>query len=83
MIKIGIGKFINPSNYRMMAQIAGISNSLERHMRKRCAYCDLDMGLGDEFPVVTFIDHLCEKHPDKIDPKDVDKYKNLINRLTR
>ena len=81
---MGLGlKFFNPGNFRAMVNIAKVSDSLEKHMKKRCAYCDMDMGLGTEFPVVEFINHLAEKHPDKIDAKDIEAYKKVVERVTR
>ena len=81
---MGIGlKMLNPRNTRTMIQIAKISHSLEKHMKKRCAYCDLDMGLGDEFPVVDFVNHLADKHIDCIKAEDVEGYKKLIDKVTR
>lgn len=65
-----------------MVTIAKISHSLDKHMKKRCAYCDLDLGLGNEFPVVEFVNHLIKRHPDVIDPKDVDDYNKLIKRMS-
>lgn len=78
-----IGKFFNPRNLRSMVDIAKISNSLDNHMNKRCAYCNMDLGLGDEVPVVEFVEHLAEKHLDKIQPRDIETYRKLIKKMTR
>ncbi len=79
---MGLGlKFFNPANFRQMINIAKVSDGLEKHMKKECAYCGMKMGIGTEFPVVEFIDHLAEKHSDKIDAKDVESYKKVIKRL--
>ena len=84
MVKIGLGiKFFNPGNFRAMVNIAKVSDSLEKHMKKRCAYCDMDMGLGTDYPVVDFINHLAEKHSDNIDPKDVEMYIRVVKKLER
>ncbi len=82
---MGLGmKLLNIKNYRGMVQIAKISNSLDKHMKKRCAYCDnFDMGVGDDAPVVEFVKHLAENHPTLIDPKDITTYEKLIKKLTR
>ena len=81
---MGIGlKFLNPRNLRSMIQIAKISDSLDKHLKKRCAYCDMDMGLGNEVPVVEFVDHLAKKHPDKIDAEDIENYRKLIKKVVR
>ena len=80
---MGIGKFLNPRNYKQMINILRISNNLEKHMNKRCAYCDWDMGSGDEVPIVEFVNHLAEKHLDKIDVEDVETYKKMVEKLTK
>lgn len=77
---MGIGiKFFNPKNLRQMVDIAKVSNGLDKHMKKRCAYCD--MGLGTELPIVEFIDHLAENHLDKVDAKDIENYQRLVKRF--
>ena len=78
-----IMKFLDPRNTRFMMDIAKISESLDKHMMKRCAYCDLDLGTGKNTPVVEFIDHLAAKHPDKIDAKDIEGYKKIIDKVTK
>ena len=75
--------FFNPRNLKQMINIAKVSDGLDKHMKKRCAYCDLEMGFGDTFPVVEFLNHLAEKHPDKIKPRDLDDYRSVIERLTK
>ena len=81
---MGMGlKFFNPGNMRQMINIAKVSDGLDKHMKKRCAYCDLEMGFGTDYPVVEFIEHLAERHPDKIDPKDVEAYRKVVERLTK
>ena len=65
-----------------MINIAKVSDGLDKHMKKRCAYCGLEMGLGTDYPVVEFINHLAEKHPDKIDAKDVEAYLRVVKRVT-
>ncbi len=80
---MGILKYLDPRNTRFMLDIARISESLDKHMIKRCAYCSLDLGTGKDTPVVEFIDHLVEKHPDKIDAKDVENYKKIIDKVTK
>ena len=52
-------------------------------MNKRCAYCDLDLGNGDEYPVIEFVNHLAEKHLDMIKPEDIKHYEKLIDKVTR
>lgn len=76
-------KFFNPANFRAMIDIAKISDSLSKHMKKRCAYCDLDLGVGDDYPVVAFVEHLAEKHLDKIEANDIDNYHKLIKKMTK
>ena len=76
-------RFLNPANYRSMVRIARISDSLSKHMKKRCAYCDLDLGIGNETPVVEFVEHLADKHPDEIKPEDVENYRKLIKKMTK
>ena len=81
---MGLGmKFFNPKNYKAMWDIGKISSSLNRHMKKRCAYCDMDMGLGDDYPVVEFVEHLAAQHSDKIAPEEVEGYRKLIKRMTK
>ena len=75
-------KFLNPRNTRNMLLISKLSNSLMGHMKKRCAYCDMDMGQGDDFPVVEFVKHLAVKHMDKIEPDDIKRYRKLIEKVT-
>ena len=66
---------------RSMTIIARISSSLQIHMKKQCAYCDLDLGLGDNFSVVEFVDHLVKKHSDKVPEGDINQYRKLIKRV--
>ena len=80
---MGILKFLDPRNTRFMLDIAKISESLDKHMMKRCAYCSKDLGTGQDTPVVEFIDHLAEKHPEKIEAKDVENYRKIIARATK
>ena len=69
------------TNMREGIKIAKISEDLNKHLKKRCAYCeDLDMGFGDDFPVIDFAEHLMEKHPEKIDPEKVKGYLKLLNK---
>ena len=79
---MGIGlKLLNPGNYRGMLAIAKISNLLEKHMKKRCAYCDMDMGDGENTPVVEFVKDLAEKHLDEIPQEEVDGYFKIIKKF--
>ena len=78
---MGIGKFLDPRNMRSMIDIAKISDSLGKHMMKRCAYCDMDMGMGNEVAIVDFVDHLADKHLDKIEASDIESYRKLIKRF--
>ena len=76
-------KFLNPSNYMNMVRFAKITDSLGKHMKRRCAYCDLDLGSGDDVPIVSFVEHLIMNHPEKIDSNDVEHYKNIIDKITK
>ena len=76
-------RFFNPSNYRAMVDIAKISSGLDKHMTKKCAYCDLELGLGDTYPVIEFVDHMATKHAEKISPDEIKKYKKIIEKATR
>jgi len=79
---MGLGlRMLNPRNYRDMLLITKISSNLNQHMRKRCAYCELDLGTGDS-EVVTFVAHLEEKHSDRIDEKDLQTYRKMIRKVT-
>ncbi len=79
---MGIGiKMLNPSNYRTMMGLAKISAGLELHLKKSCAYCDLDF--GNEIPVIEFVEHMATKHEDKILPEDIKKYRRLIAKITK
>jgi|TARA_Y100000310_G_scaffold344046_1_gene454778 hypothetical protein len=81
---MGLGlKFLDPRNMKAMINIAKVSDGLDKHMKKTCAYCDLDMGAGDTFPVVEFLEHLAERHPDRISAKDVEDYKSVIKKVTK
>ncbi len=80
---MGIGKFFDPRNMRQMIHIAKVSDGLDKHMTKSCAYCNLKMGLGDTYPVIEFLEHLVARHPEKIDAKDVETYRKVIEKLTK
>lgn len=66
-----------------MVTLTKLSNGLSLHMLKRCAYCDLDLGTGDEYPVTEFVKHLSDKHLDKIKPEDIKWYKKLVDKATK
>jgi len=74
-------KILNPGNVRGMLQIAKLSNRLSQHIKKRCGYCELDLGIGDDYPVVDFVKHLSDEHRDKIDPQDIKTYEKLIKKV--
>lgn len=76
-------KFLNPANYRQMVMITRLSSSLSNHMNKKCRYCDLDLGTGDEYPVVDFVEHLARKHLDKIETKDIESYRKLLEKALK
>ena len=63
--------------------IAKLSSSLSKHMKRRCAYCDLDLGTGDDYPVVDFVKHLADNHKDKLKEGDIESYNKLIEKATR
>jgi len=71
--------FLQPRNAILIAKI---SSRLDGHLMKRCAYCDMDLGLGDTYPVIEFVKHLSDKHPDKVDERDIKTYNKLIKKLT-
>jgi len=80
---MGLGfKMLNPRNMRNMVTITKLSSSLMGHMKKRCAYCDMDMGQGDDYPVIDFVKHLADKHLDKIKAEDIEHYNKLIKKVT-
>jgi len=84
LIKIGIPlRFLNPANYSTMVRLTKLSNTLSLHIHKRCAYCDLELGTGDDYGVIEFVEHLAEKHLDKINPDDIKYYKKLIDKVTK
>jgi len=66
-----------------MLTMTKLASNLSLHMKKRCSYCDLDLGTGDDYPVVEFVQHLSDKHMDKIDEKDIKNYEKLIKKATR
>lgn len=76
-------KMMNPRNMRQMINLSKISTEINRHMNNRCAYCDLDMGIGADYPVVEFLDHLEKEHPDKIEEKDLKLYRKIIGRVVK
>jgi len=41
------------------------------------------MGLGTDYPVADFINHLADEHADNIDPKDVEMYMRVVKKLER
>ena len=74
-----LGKLTNPRNIRDFWKIAKVSSELDKHMKKRCGYCDeMEMGFGDEVPVIDFIKHLKEKHPDKVTPDQLKQFEKLV-----
>ncbi len=75
-----LSKLVNPGNYRTMVDIAKISSKLERHLNKRCAYCGLD--LGQDTPVVEFVQHLAQEHPDRLEPNEAEQYQKIIKKVT-
>jgi len=79
---MGIGlKLMNPRNIRDMIAITKFSGDLDKHMKKRCGYCDeMEMGFGADVPVVDFVKHLKEKHADKIDPKVLEKLEKFLRK---
>ena len=66
-----------------MVMITKLSSSLSGHMKKRCAYCDLDLGKGDDYPVVDFVNHLEENHQDILSEENIKNYRKLIEKATR
>jgi len=73
-----IGKLFNPRNIRQFIKIAKISSDLDKHMKKRCGYCDeMDMGFGNEVPIVDFVNHLKENHPEKVLPDQMKTFEKL------
>lgn len=76
-----IPKLLNPRNMRQFVQIARMSSDLDKHMKKRCGYCDeFEMGFGDEVPITDFVQHLREKHPGKIKPELLDYFDKLMKK---
>ena len=76
-------KFLNPGNLRQMIAITKLSDGLNLHMNKKCAYCDdFNLGIGD-VPVIGFVQHLAEKHLDKIKPEDIKWYEKLVVKATK
>lgn len=73
-------KILDPRNMGNMVHIAKLSASLDKHIGKRCLYCDKD--LGNNPPVIEFVNHLVNRHPDKIDARDVEGYHKLIKKVT-
>ena len=69
---------MNPfTTYKFMKEKAFIeetSKDIDTHLAKRCAYCDMDMGIGSEVLVVDFIRHLLDKHKEKILSEQQEKY---------
>ena len=76
-------KMMRPGNMRQMVNIAKISSEIQQHMKNRCAYCDLDMGIGADYPVIEFLDHLEKKHSDKIKEEDLKLYRKIIGRAVK
>ena len=79
---MGLGsKLFNIGNIRSMTEIAKLSNKLSMHMKKRCAYCDMDMGSGDDYAVVDFVRHLNDMHAEHIAPQDIKTDEKLIKKM--
>ena len=65
-------------NFRQQIQMARVGTNINKHMKKRCAYCDLDFGHGNQTPVLEFIKHLEEKHNDKLIPSELEEFKRVL-----
>ena len=59
-------------------KIAEMSEDLNRHMKKRCAYCDLDLGLGYDIQVMEFLEHIELNHLEVLEPDKLRAYKGLL-----
>ena len=46
--------------------------NMDKHVAKRCLYCDLE--LTKDLPISDFVQHLKEKHPDKVSEKELREY---------
>ena len=79
---MGMFKFMAPRNMRQMIQVSKVSGELDKNMKKRCAYCDKDYGLGDDTPVIEFLDHMVSAHSGILKDKDVELYRKIIKKLT-
>lgn len=76
-----IGKMLNPRNMRDMVAIAKFSSDLDKHMKKRCGYCDeMEMGFGADVPVIDFVKHLRDKHSDNVEPKVMEKLEKFLRK---
>ena len=62
----------------MYYRMAKVSNSIDKHINKRCAYCDFD--LKNELHVVEFLEHLLTIHPEKVEAKDIEEYNKIIKK---
>ena len=76
-------KMMNPRKMRQMINLSKSSNEINKHMNNRCAYCGMDMGIGADYPVVEFLDHLEKEHPDKIEENDLKLYRKIIGRVVK
>ena len=63
---------IKNSRYAHKAQ--GALLVILEHTEKKCAYCEQQYGSGLGVPVVDIMKHLKEKHPEKINARDVEFY---------
>lgn len=71
----------NPRNLRDFWKIAKISSELDKHMKKRCGYCDeMEMGFGDDVQVTEFVKHLKEKHPEVVAADQMARFEKLVGK---
>jgi len=78
---MGIGlKLMNPRNIKDMFAIAKFSGDMDKHMKKRCAYCDEDMGIGGEVAVTDFVKHLRDEHSENVPPDELGKLEKFLKK---
>lgn len=69
---------MNPFKFRKYQKLAETSQKLDMYLAKRCVFCDMDMGVGQDVLVAEFIEHLLTKHKDKLTEEQYGEFHRLL-----
>lgn len=64
---------------RHMFKIQECYQFINEHTAKRCLYCDLELGDALNVPVIEFLTHLKEKHPEKMESTKLEKWIKMFS----